>query len=369
MTSDATDLRRARGDAAPLVTVVVPLHDRARYIAETLRSVLAQDHVDLEVIVVDDASADDGPDIVRGFLDDPRVTLVLRSHGGVGAARNAGAALAADTTGFLMFMDDDDVCEPELVSSLIEALEAHPEASGAFARGEFIDSDGGPVHDGAFRHQMIAREELGLADGAVSGPYRGIDQVFLATPVVPMGALLVRRAAFETAGGYDPSFVVGQDWDFTIRLARRAPLVVVDRVLLRYRRHDANASANRRRDVRTARRVWATAFFSPENTPTDARLLERVWRSHQRRTAARKTAQGRALLRSGHPVQGIRRIADGLAHRALRRPLRVWRRPVPGSLVDARPRTIAIERGLVDADRGAGEHRDDIRERPSEPGS
>ncbi|GAA2028852.1 hypothetical protein GCM10009819_10660 [Agromyces tropicus] len=352
MTSDATIPGRASDAAHPLVTVVIPLHDRGRYIGETLRSVLGQSFARFEVIVVDDASTDDGPDVVRAFLDDPRVTLVLRSHGGVGAARNAGAALAAASSEYLIFMDDDDVCEPGLLGSLVDALEAHTEASGAFVRGEFIDSDGGPVHDGAFRDQMIAREELGLADGAASDAFRGLDQVFLATPVVPMGTLLVRRAAFEATGGYDPTFVVGQDWDFTIRLVRQAPLVVVDRALVRYRRHGGNASANRVRDVRTARRVWATAYHSPENSASDTALLASVWRTHQRRTSARKVAQGRALLGRGRVVEGLGRIADGLAHRALLRPLRSWRKPVPGSGDGGAQRTIGIERGLVGTGRG-----------------
>ncbi|GAA1056635.1 hypothetical protein GCM10017608_21680 [Agromyces luteolus] len=347
MVSDASTPLRSGGDADPRVTVVIPLHDRGRYIAETMRSVLAQRFARIEVIVVDDASTDDGPDVVRGFLDDPRVTLVLRSHGGAAAARNAGAAFAAGSSEFIAFMDDDDVCEPALISALVEALEAHPAASGAFARGEYIDADGGPMHGRAFRSQMVSREELGLADGAVSGHYRGIDQVFLATPVVPMGALLVRRSAYEATGGFDPTFAVGQDWDFTIRLARRAPLVVVDRALVRYRRHSGNASGNHARNVRTVRRIWATAYYSGENTRADAALLARVWRTHQRRTSVRKIAQGRALLARGRLVEGLVRIADGLAHRALLRPLRRWRRPVPGSVGVAEHRTIAVERGLV----------------------
>ncbi|MRX45500.1 glycosyltransferase family 2 protein [Agromyces kandeliae] len=347
MTSDVTRPVQRNAAAAPLVTVVIPLHDRGRYIAETLESVLRQEFDRFEVVVVDDASTDDGPDVVRRFLADPRVTLMRRSHGGVGAARNAGAALAAASSEYLIFMDDDDVSEPDLLGSLVAALDAHPDASGAFARGEFIDADGGPVHDGAFRSQMIAREELGLADGASSGDYRGIDQVFLATPVVPMGSLLMRRSAFEATGGYDPTFVVGQDWDFTIRLARRAPLVVVDRPLVRYRRHGGNASANRVRDVRTARRVWATAYFAPENTAADSALLASVWRTHQRRTSARKVARGRALLRSGRVVDGLARLVDGLLHRALRRPLKAWLRPVAGSGGTGTQRTIAVERGQV----------------------
>jgi glycosyltransferase involved in cell wall biosynthesis len=347
MTSDPPTQDHARDAADPLVTVVVPLHDRGRYIAETLRSVLDQRFGGFEVIVVDDASTDDGPGVVRGFLSDPRVTLVLRSHGGVAAARNAGAALAADSSRYLVFMDDDDVCAPDLLEALIEALEAHPEAAGAFVRGEFIGSEGEAVHDGAFRDQMISREELGLADGARSGPFRDLDQVFLATPVVPMGALMVRKDAFAATGGYDPTFVVGQDWEFTIRLVRRAPLVVVDRPLVSYRRHGGNASANRDRDIRTARRVWATAYYSHENTAEDSALLSAVWRRHQRRTSARKVAQGRAMVRAGRIVAGLGRILDGIAHRLLVRPLRSWRRPVRGSPRPTPQSTIGVVRGPV----------------------
>lgn len=344
--------------ADPLVTVVVPLHDRGRYIGETLRSVLEQRYRRFEVIVVDDASTDDGPDVVRGHLSDPRVTLVLRSHGGVGAARNAGAALAADSSEYLIFMDDDDVCDPELLETLVSTLERHPEASGAFVRGEFIDAEGGPVHPGAFRDQMISRERLGLADGVRSGPFRGLDQVFLATPVVPMGTLLVRRSAFTAIGGFDPSFVVGQDWDFTIRLARKAPLVVIDRALVAYRRHGGNASANRVRDVRTARRVWATAYHSRENSAGDTAMLASVWRTHQRRTSVRKAAQGRAMMQQGRIVAGLGLIADGILHRLLFRPLRAWRRPVPGSSRPAVQTTLGVERGT-----------DAVRESASEAGT
>lgn len=336
----------------PLVTVVIPLHDRGRYIGETLRSVLDQGFQRFEVIVVDDASTDGGPDVVRGHLSDPRVTLVLRSHGGVGAARNAGAALAADSSEYLVFMDDDDVCDPELLETLVATLERHPEASGAFVRGEFIDSEGGPVHPGAFRDQMISRERLGLADGEQSGPLRGLAQVFLATPVVPMGTLLVRKSAYAETGGFDPTFIVGQDWDFTIRLARTAPLVVVDRALMAYRRHGGNASANRVRDVRTARRVWATAYHSRENSAADRALLASVWRTHQRRTSARKMGEGRAMLRQGRVAAGLGLVADGILHRLLLRPLRAWKRPVPGSSRPTAQVTLGVERAGEASDAG-----------------
>ena len=142
--------------------------------------------------------------------------------------------------------------------------------------------------------------------------------------------------------------------------------MLVDRALVAYRRHSGNASANRVRDIRTARRVWATAYHSPDNSREDAALLTSVWRRHQRRTAVRKVAQGRAMLRPRHLVAGLGRIADGMAHRLLRRPPRIWRRPVPGSSRPATQTTIAIRRGPLGA---RSDRPRDIRETASDTGS
>ena len=79
---------------SPVVTIVIPLYNGAGFIGETLRSVLAQTFLRFEVIVVDDGSTDDGPDIVRTFAMDSRVQLMRNPHLGVAEARNAGAARA-----------------------------------------------------------------------------------------------------------------------------------------------------------------------------------------------------------------------------------------------------------------------------------
>src|SRR5262249_41927852 len=78
--------------AEPPVSVVVPVRDGERYLAEALDSILAQTHAPLEVIVVDDGSTDRSAEIARGFA--PRVRCVSQEHRGVAAARNHGVSLA-----------------------------------------------------------------------------------------------------------------------------------------------------------------------------------------------------------------------------------------------------------------------------------
>jgi glycosyltransferase involved in cell wall biosynthesis len=109
-------------DVSPDVSVVVPTHNRSGLLAQTLRSVLWQRGVDLEVLVVDDGSTDDTAAVVAA-LNDPRVRLLR--HGtprGVSAARNRGVAAAGGR--WLAFCDDDDLWAPDKLARQLAAAQA-----------------------------------------------------------------------------------------------------------------------------------------------------------------------------------------------------------------------------------------------------
>ena len=108
-------------------SVVVPLHDKEPYVARAIESVLAQTHRDFELIVVDDASTDRGPEIVRSF-DDPRVRLLRRDVPGPGgyAARNLGIREARNE--WIAFLDADDLWTPGFLEGVVRLRERFPEA-------------------------------------------------------------------------------------------------------------------------------------------------------------------------------------------------------------------------------------------------
>lgn len=304
---------------------MIPLYNGGTFLGATLRSVLEQTFRQFEVIVVDDGSTDDGPDIVRGHLTDPRVRLVKNPHLGVAKARNTGAALISMHARYLTFLDADDFWDPTLLATLVDTLERRPDAAGAFVLAEYIDGDGNILQPGDFPRHMRGREDL--RDGRLvprdSAADVEFENLFLANLVYPPSCLLVRRTAFEAAGGFDGRFLA-EDWEFVVRLAKQGPLVPVDRVLAGYRRHTSNASGNRARNVRGARQVWATVYHADHDSNETRETLRRIWRAHQARTSRRKLAEARALIAHGKLLPGMSRAADGIAHALLRHPPRIW---------------------------------------------
>ncbi|NLZ30356.1 MAG: glycosyltransferase family 2 protein, partial [Methanomicrobiales archaeon] len=109
----------------PEVSVVIPLYNKAPYIARALSSIIAQTRQDFEVIVIDDGSTDGGEEIVRGF-DDPRIRVIRQENRGVSAARNRG--IEAARADFIAFLDADDEWMPTHLGALLRLRGRYPRA-------------------------------------------------------------------------------------------------------------------------------------------------------------------------------------------------------------------------------------------------
>lgn len=106
------------------VSVIIPLYNKGKYIARALDSVFAQTYQDFEVIVVDDGSTDEGPDIVRTYHGH-RLRLIQQANSGPGAARNRG--IKETNAKYVAFLDADDEWLPEYLRISHETLELHKE--------------------------------------------------------------------------------------------------------------------------------------------------------------------------------------------------------------------------------------------------
>jgi len=106
------------------VAVVIPLFNKAAHVPRAIASVLGQTCPPAQIIVVDDGSTDDGPEIVRGIAD-PRIQLVMQSNQGVSAARNRGIALA--TSDLIAFLDADDEWLPDHLQTIVRLRQAFPQ--------------------------------------------------------------------------------------------------------------------------------------------------------------------------------------------------------------------------------------------------
>jgi glycosyltransferase involved in cell wall biosynthesis len=208
-------------ERSPLVSIVIPNFELGRFVGEAIASALAQTHPAVEVIVVDDGSRDDSLALIRatpGFQAG-RVGLVTQVNGGVARARNAGAARA--TGEYLVFLDADDQLEPAYVERCLAALRAAPPSTGyAYTQMRYFGAA-----EGLYRSKPFGRWKL------IRGNFIN-------------ASALVRREAFEAAGGFDPGLTGHEDHALWVALLERGWTgVFVPEPLLRYRRHEA-ASRN-----------------------------------------------------------------------------------------------------------------------------
>lgn len=284
----------------PLISVVVPAHNSAGFVGQTLASIRAQSMTDWECVVVDDGSEDETCSVVEAVCAiDDRVRLVRQSCGGSSVARNRGFLETSASSEFVSFMDADDVWEIDALDTLLERIRKCPNAVGAHGLAEFIDSAGNPVSPGAFA--AFGRRRLGYLNGAIREWSVGEPTVFETLvwtgPLYPPGLLLARREAYERVGLFDVGLKHCEDWDMCIRLSRLGDLEFVNRVLLSYRRHALNQSNDRRASGLMARRLHHKTFFSKDNTPAQKAMLQAGWKAWQLYRVREKwrSARGRRI--------------------------------------------------------------------------
>lgn len=218
----------------PEITVVIPTHNRPELFQLTLRTVLAQHDVDLEVVVVDDGST--GDIVADGTdLNDPRVRVVRHSRPlGVSTARNHGADEAAGA--WLAFCDDDDLWAPDKLARQLAAAAASG-CRWAYGGAVRIDST------------------LAVIGGTPPPDPEDLVRRAPSWNLMPGGAsnAIVHAGTFRAAGGWDPSLVNLADWDLWTRLAREGRPACVHRPLVGYRIHSGNASGDTPLILREAR--------------------------------------------------------------------------------------------------------------------
>ena len=213
------DLPASRPDRGePMVSVVIPTYNRAGLVQRALASALAQNHRNLEVLVVDDASTDETQSVIAGY-DDSRVRYLRQeTNRGVAAARNR--AMREARGDYIAFLDSDDEWLPEKLTHQVEAFSVHGDEVGLVYTGcETVDSFGKsrfdiPVHRGNLHSEMLLRNML---IGGGSG-------------------VMIRRSVVATVGGFDEGLPAIEDYDYWLRISRFYAFEYVSLPLTRY--HD-----------------------------------------------------------------------------------------------------------------------------------
>lgn len=218
---------------SPLVSVIIPVHNRRALVTEAIESALAQSYAHTEVLVVDDGSTDGTADAVaQRFGDQVRLIRLPVNHGR-SVARNTGWALARGA--LVAFLDSDDRWDAEKLASQVPHF-ADPQVVLVHCRVRLVDADGRPLLEAsAAVHQAFDdAERRGYG-------YDGMTETWcrLYTP-----AVMVRREALHASGGFDPCLAHFEDWDVFWRIAKAGRVVTVPASLVDVRKHPGNSDTD-----------------------------------------------------------------------------------------------------------------------------
>ena len=195
----------------PLVSVIIPTYNRGWIIKEAIDSVLAQDFKDFELIVVDDGSTDNTPEILNSYRGD--ILVFRQDNQGVSAARNRGIAEASGR--FIAFLDSDDLWLPQKLFRQVEFFNKNPDA------------------------QICQTEETWIRKGVRVNPKKRhkkpwgmIFEPSLALCLVSPSAVMIRRSLFKKVGGFDETLPACEDYDLWLRISCRYPVCLIDTPLI-----------------------------------------------------------------------------------------------------------------------------------------
>jgi glycosyltransferase involved in cell wall biosynthesis len=262
------------------ISVVVPTHNRPHLLRKTLHAIRHQESVELEILVIDDASSD--PTAVREAIIGSAghsVTLLRNDvPAGLSAARNRG--VAASSGAWVAFCDDDDLWAPRKSAAQLAAA---------------VKAGCGWVYSGAVN---ITLDDRVIGGAPPMPPAELIRELPRRNPVPGGGSgVMVRRSLLDRAGVFDSGLPACEDWDMWVRLAQLSPPACIAHPWVAYRVHSGAMSLDVRA-VMTATEEIGRRYGGPLDRETLYRHMARVaLRGGHHRAALRWYA--RAAIHSG----------------------------------------------------------------------
>jgi glycosyltransferase involved in cell wall biosynthesis len=228
----------------PRVSVILANCNGGAFLVPAVKSILAQDYRDFELIVVDDGSTDDSvPRLQKIAETDTKLKLVVQQNRGLTPTLNIAARLSDSP--LIARMDADDIALPHRLEQQVRFFDTHPDCvllGGAY---DMIDELGRRFH-----RMRPPADDHTLQQHCLAGR----------TPICHPTAMFTRDA-FERVGGYDESYAVAQDLDLWLRLGEVGAMGCVQDVILQYRQHDKSVSERKQLEqINNMRRACETAW-------------------------------------------------------------------------------------------------------------
>ena len=239
----------------PTVSIIIPAHNVAPYIGETLASVMVQRFTDYEVIVVNDGSTDETEAALAPFRD--RIVYLWQENRGVSSARNAALRVARGR--YIALLDGDDIWLPGYLKTLVARLEGDEKMDIVYPNAIFF---GSPRWEGKlFMDTYPSREPVTF-------------EKLLTRECVVFISSMFRREAAEEAGGFDETLGACEDFDMWLRMAQRGfRFSFTTEPLVRYRRRSSSLSSDEMKMPSNLIKVYEKVMANLQTTPRQRELI------------------------------------------------------------------------------------------------
>jgi glycosyltransferase involved in cell wall biosynthesis len=218
--------------SAPLISIVLPTYNGCRYLHQAIESCLHQTFTDWELILVDDASTDQTPEVMREYASRDNRIRVFRNPVNSKLPKSLNNGFAQARGKFLTWTSDDNCYRPEALATMLTFLETNPNVDVVYANYTVIDENGLPKKVGPIGAGPL--EEL---------PFRNV-----------VGAcFLYRRKVHEELRGYAEDLFLVEDYDFWLRASTKFQLSFLNKDLYLYRWHPQSLSLQQPEKIRLAR--------------------------------------------------------------------------------------------------------------------
>ncbi len=206
----------------PVVSVIIPTHNRCGLLKDAITSVQSQTFSDWELIVIDDGSKDRTREVVEDFQRiDSRIRYVWQLNAGLSKTRERSISLVRGK--YITFLDDDDQFFPEKLEKQVSFLEAKPEVGLVYSYVEMVDLEG--------NFRML-------------WPYKtaGDFLELIEESLIQTNSMLVRKTCFDQLGSFNGSFSGCDDYEMVLRISRSFPITFLPIRVGTYRWHESNMS-------------------------------------------------------------------------------------------------------------------------------
>ncbi len=190
-------------------SVIIPAYNRAWALPRAIDSVLEQDYPHVEIIVIDDGSSDDTPDVLQRYKE--KIRVLIQENKGVSAARNLG--IRNSTGDFIALLDSDDAWEKNKLSCQMDFFDAHPEAL------------------------ICQTQEIWIRNGVRVNPKNRhkkpsgmIFEPSLSLCLISPSAVMMKKQLFQIKGYFDETLPVCEDYDLWLRICHDTPVYLIDTI-------------------------------------------------------------------------------------------------------------------------------------------